>query len=154
MDEPRVIFRTGNDDWPTPQPLYDELDREFRFDLDAAASPGNAKCQHFFTVEDDALTKDWNAHGKVIWCNPPYGRGLGEWVTKAVEAMEAGSTVVMLLPARTDTKWFHEHAPKAELRFIRGRVKFGAGTGSAPFASMLLIFRPKWRGLKWITLSS
>ena len=79
---------------------------------------------------------------ETVWCNPPYGREIGKWVEKAYNESLAGVTVVMLLPARTDTKWFHDYIyGKAEIRFVRGRLKFGDSKNSAPFPSMVIIFR-------------
>lgn len=125
-------------EWETPKELFDELDREFNFQLDVCATKENAKLRWFFTKEDDGLEQDWmNAR---CWMNPPYGREIGKWIKKASEIQ--GGVVVALLPARTDTKWFHDYIyKKAEIRFIKGRVKFG-GKGPAPFPSMIVIFNP------------
>lgn len=129
-------------EWETPQYLYDELNREFMFDLDAAATKENTKHPlYFYTLEDDSLKQSWDEQR--IWCNPPYGRQIKDWVKKASEAKY--STVVMLVPARTDTKWFHEYVynkPNVEIRFIKGRLKFGGNTENAPFPNMIVIFRP------------
>lgn len=126
------------DEWATPQKLFDELDAEFHFDLDPCANEQNHKCQTYFTKEQDGLSFDWGGY-KSVFCNPPYGRQIGKWVKKAAES---GTQVVMLVPARTDTKWFHEYIyGKAEIRFIRGRVRFGNSTENAPFPSMIVIFR-------------
>lgn len=128
--------------WETPQAFFDLVDYEFHFELDACAVPENAKCKDFITPEQDALTQDWG-RGRTIWCNPPYGRGLTDWVVKARSAASQGNTVVMLLPARTDTKWFHRHVyHNAEIRFVEGRLKFGGSRENAPFPSMLAIFYP------------
>ena len=118
-----VMFSSKTDLWETPQELFDELNHEFHFTLDVCALPENAKCSVYYTPQQDGLSKPWNG---VIWCNPPYGKGVGEWVRKALFASIGGATVVMLLPARTDTRWFHEYIyGKAEIRFIKGRLKFG-----------------------------
>lgn len=131
-----VLLSSRSVEWSTPQDFFDELDAEFHFDLDVAATPENAKCERFFTKEDDGLQQEWTG---TVWCNPPYGRKVGEWVKKAAESK---ATTVMLLHARTDTKWFHEYIlPKAEVRFVKGRLCFGGGKGRAPFPSMLVIFR-------------
>ena len=131
-----VMFSSKTDMWATPQDFFDTLDSEFHFSLDVCATPENAKCPVFYTPEQDGLAQKW---GGVCWCNPPYGREIGKWVKKAAEA---GCTVVMLLPARTDTKWFHDLIyGKAEIRFLRGRLKFGGSKNSAPFPSMVVIFR-------------
>lgn len=132
----KVMFSSKTDLWATPQAFFDKLNDEFHFDLDVCAIPENAKCEKYFTPADDGLSQEWNG---VVWCNPPYGRTIGEWVRKAYESK---ATVVMLLPARTDTRWFHEYIyGKAEIRFVKGRLKFGCETNSAPFPSMVVIFR-------------
>lgn len=136
-----VMFSSKTDLWETPQSFFDELDREFHFDLDVCALPENAKCVRYYTPEQDGLSQPWKG---VCWCNPPYGRKIGSWVLRGFFASAEGATVVMLLPARTDTKWFHEYIyGKAEVRFIKGRLKFGGSTNSAPFPSMVVIFRKK-----------
>lgn len=136
-----VMFSSKTDLWETPQKLFDELDQEFHFTLDVCALPENAKCEKFYTPDDDGLSKPWDG---VVWCNPPYGRQIGKWVLAGLDASRCRkSTVVMLLPARTDTRWFHDCIlGKAEIRFIRGRLKFGNAKNSAPFPSMIVIFRP------------
>ena len=117
-----VMFSSRTDLWETPQDLFDKLDAEFHFDLDVCALPENAKCEKYYTPEQDGLAQEWTG---VCWCNPPYGRQIGKWVRKAALS---NTTVVMLLPARTDTKWFHDYIlHKAEIRFLRGRLKFGGG---------------------------
>lgn len=133
-----LMFSSKTDMWATPQWFFDELDKEFHFTLDACAVKENAKCERFFSPEDDGLSKEWTG---TVWCNPPYGRTVGQWVKKAAESK---ATIVMLLPARTDTKWFHDYIyQKAEVRFIKGRLKFGGCDNSAPFPSMVVIFRNK-----------
>lgn len=134
-----LMFSSETGEWPTPQDFFDKVNEEFQFDLDAAATYQNKKCSRYL---QDALVTVWSDHGGSIWCNPPYGRGLGKWFEKAREAAQ-WSTVVMLVPARTDTKWFHEHVYHVadEIRFIKGRLKFGDGKNSAPFPSMLVVYR-------------
>src|SRR5574343_538970 len=138
-----VHFSSKTDLWATPQDFFDKLNDEFMFDIDVCATHENAKCKKFYTKLDDGMTKDWYGN---VWCNPPYGRGIGEWVKKAsnsthLYANGKKTTVVMLLPARTDTKWFHDYIyNKAEIRFIKGRLKFGGSKNSAPFPSMVVIF--------------
>lgn len=128
--------------WETPQDLFDKLDAEFHFDLDACALPENAKCARHYTPEQDGLSQPWEG---AVWCNPPYGRGVGAWVQKAVQSALEGATVVMLLPARTDTKWFHQWIyRRAEIRFLSGRLKFGGAKNSAPFPSMVVAFGKDW----------
>ena len=136
-----LMFSSKTALWVTPQEFFDALDAEFHFSLDACALPENAKCADYYTPEADGLTKKW---GGVVWCNPPYGREIGKWVQRGLDASRDGATVVMLLPARTDTKWFHECIyGKAEIRFVRGRLKFGGCENSAPFPSMVVIYRPE-----------
>lgn len=131
-----AMFSSKTDVWETPQTFFDELNREFHFTCDVCAVPQNAKCGKFYTPEQNGLDQPW---GGVCWMNPPYGRQIGKWVKKAAES---DATVVCLLPARTDTKWFHDYIyGKAEVRFVRGRLKFGNSKNSAPFPSMVVIFR-------------
>jgi phage N-6-adenine-methyltransferase len=134
-----VHFSSKTPEWFTPQELFDKLEAEFHFTLDPAATKENAKCLRFYTKEDDGLSKDWS--GERVFCNPPYGREIGKWIEKA--AMGGAEIVVALLPARTDTKYFHEYIyqkPNVEIRFLKGRLKFGGSKNSAPFPSMLVIF--------------
>lgn len=134
-----VMFSSKTDMWETPQDFFDKLNEEFHFTVDVCAIPKNAKCEKFFTPEMNGLKQEWTG---ICWCNPPYGREIGKWVEKAYIASTWGATVVMLLPARTDTKWFHEYIyNKAEIRFIKGRLKFGNSKTAAPFPSMVVIFR-------------
>lgn len=138
-----VMFSSKTDLWETPQSFFDVLDAEFHFNLDVCALPQNTKCAAYYTPEMDGLSQPW--YGR-IWCNPPYGREIVKWVQKAAQSAENGALVVMLLPARTDTRWFHEYIyEKAETRFVRGRLKFGNAENSAPFPSMIVIFKPKVR---------
>lgn len=133
-----VHFSSKTNEWATPQAFFDQLDQEFHFTLDVAATPDNAKCSKYFTQSDDGLDQSWD--NETVFCNPPYGRTLNQWVKKASEAR--GGQVVMLIPARTDTKYFHEYIyGKAEIRFIKGRLKFGDSKNSAPFPSMVVIFK-------------
>lgn len=135
-----TLYTSRTDEWPTPAAFFADLDREFHFTLDPCATRWNAKCARYFTRADDGLARDWGA--RTVFCNPPYGRTVGAWVRKCHAAAQAGATVVLLIPARTDTRYFHEWIyGKAELRFVRGRLKFGDGTQSAPFPSLLAIFR-------------
>lgn len=133
-----VMFSSATDMWATPQDFFDKLDQEFHFTLDACATADNAKCKKFWGPEDDGLKQSWEG---TVWCNPPYGRDIGKWVAKAVRSALEGATVVMLLPARTDTRWFHKWIyRRAEVRYVPGRLKFGDGKNSAPFPSMVCIF--------------
>lgn len=137
----KVLFSSKEEKWETPQDFFDKLNDEFHFTLDAAASPDNAKCANYFTEEQDGLTQSWGGH--TVWCNPPYCRKTGLWVKKAYEEHQrTGCTVVMLLPSRTDVRWFHDYIlGKAEIRFIKGRLKFGGNKNSAPFPSIVVIYR-------------
>ena len=137
------MFTSNSDLWETPQDLFDKLNSIFHFDLDVCAVKENAKCKRFYTPEQDGLTKPWD--GVCNWCNPPYGRQISEWVKKAYHTAEDGRIVVMLLPARTDTHWFHDYIyyGKSEIHFIRGRLKFGNSKNSAPFPSMIVVFKPR-----------
>lgn len=133
-----VMFSSETDLWSTPQDFFDSVSKEFQFNLDVCASKENAKCDKYYTKEDDGLKQQW--HG-ICWMNPPYGRVIGKWVQKAYESSQNGTVIVGLLPARTDTKWFHEYIyNKAQIRFIKGRLKFGNSINSAPFPSMLVIW--------------
>lgn len=128
--------------WATPDALYRPLHRVFHFTLDAAASDENAKCKVYFTASDNGLAKDWGTH--TVWLNPPYGRVIRDWMEKALHASRRGATVVMLVPARTDTFWFHEVAMRhaSKVIFIRGRLKFGGSQHPAPFPCIIVVLRP------------
>lgn len=136
------MYSSKSDDYGTPQKLFDELNAEFNFDVDVCASVDNAKCRRYFSKEENGLAQNWNDF-RTCWMNPPYGRQIINWVKKAYETSLGGSTVVCLLPARTDTKWFHEYCLKGDIRFLRGRLKFNDGKNSAPFPSMIVVFRGK-----------
>ena len=131
-------------DWETPTGLFSKLDDEFHFTLDAASSATNHKCQKYYTAEDSAFDHEWG--GETVFCNPPYGRSVAEWVRKcSMEASRKDTTVVMLLPARTDTRWFQQFIlNRAEVRFLKGRLRFetnGVPGDSAPFPSMIVVMR-------------
>jgi phage N-6-adenine-methyltransferase len=134
-----ALFTSKRSDWETPQSLFDELDREFGFELDVCATPENAKCKRFYTKADDGLRQVWSG---VCWMNPPYGRTIGEWMGKAFEQAAGGATVVCLVPARTDTRWWHRWALRGEIRFVKGRIRFVGAKSNAPFPSAIVIFRP------------
>lgn len=130
------LFSSSSDDWSTPQDFFDRLDHEFNFELDVCADEFNHKCDLYFNKDQNGLLSDWG--DKKVWCNPPYGRSIAAWVKKCSEHKPLA---VMLLPARTDTRWFHDYIyGKAEIRFIKGRLKFGNSKNSAPFPSMIAIF--------------
>lgn len=135
------LFSSNTNEWATPKAFFDALDAEFHFDLDPCATPENAKCKKFYTVEDDGLTKNWG--GARVFCNPPYGREIATWVRKCYEESRKPDTlVVMLIPARTDTIYFHQHIyhKAREIRFVRGRLHFNESKQGAPFPSMVVIF--------------
>lgn len=136
-----VLFSSKEEVWETPQEFFDKLNEEFNFTLDPCANKDNAKCDKYFTEEQDGLIQDWGGH--VVFCNPPYGRKIYNWVKKCSnESKKPNTIVVMLIPARTDTIYFHEfiyHKAK-DIRFIKGRLKFGGSKNSAPFPSMVVVF--------------
>lgn len=134
-----AMFSSAKCEWETPQDLFDELNKEHGFTLDVCALPENAKCSMFYTPEDDGLSQEW---GGVCWMNPPYGRGIGSWVEKAHKEVSAGRAekVVCLVPARTDTAWWHDWVTRGEVTFIRGRLKFGGHKHNAPFPSAVVVF--------------
>jgi site-specific DNA-methyltransferase (adenine-specific) len=138
-------FGSAKQDWETPSELFDPINYEFQFTLDAAASPSNAKVKNFITAEQDGMAADWGKN--TVWLNPPYGdrqRKLSDWVKKSAQAARAGATVVMLIPARTNTNWFHDICLKhAEVRFVRGRPKFVGADEGLPQPLCLVIFRPQ-----------
>ena len=133
-----VHFSSATDLHATPQEFFNKLNDEFNFTVDVCATPENAKCEIFYTKEDDGLSQNWSGN---VWLNPPYGREIGLWMAKASEAAKAGATVVCLVPARTDTAWWHEHVIKHEVRFIKGRLKFGNAKNNAPFPSAVVVMR-------------
>lgn len=142
-----VLFSSKESDWGTPQDFFDELNSEFDFGLDAAATDRTAKCERYFTPETDGLAQPWTvSEGRAVFCNPPYCRETAKWVKKAYEEAQKGTTIVMLLPSKTDVGWFHDYIlGKAEVRFLRGRLKFtddeGQAKNSAPFPSLVAIYR-------------
>lgn len=134
------LMSSNRDDWETPLSLFNDLQHKFGFVLDACATPENAKCAKFFTPEDNGLAQSWLPGP--VFMNPPYGREIGKWVYKAWSESSRGCTVVCLLPARTDTAWWHDYIIRggAEVRFLRGRLKFSNSKNSAPFPSAIVIF--------------
>ena len=140
------LTSTGNIVAETPKYLFDKISSIFNFSLDACALPENAKCENYYTPKDDGLSKPWRGG---VWCNPPYGREISSWVKKAYEESqkEYNSFVLMLLPARTDTKWWWDWVQgKATLFFIKGRVKFGDHNVGAPFPSVLALYMKDFQG--------
>jgi phage N-6-adenine-methyltransferase len=149
-----IHFSSQSNEWQTPIDLFQKLDQEFNFDFDTAASDTNHLCKKFFTMENSALDKNWADYGKVFWCNCPYGREIGKFVKKSYEQSLLGVTVVLLIPARVDTKWFYNYCSKGEVRFLKGRIKFVNPTfpsfredgdfklSPAPFPSAVVVFTP------------
>ena len=135
-----VHFSSKTDDWATPQEFFASQNSRWSFTVDVCASHENAKCARYFTREKDGLMQSWA--GERCWMNPPYGRTIRNWMRKAYEESKQGATVVCLVPARTDTEWWHEYAAKGNVTFIRGRLKFGGSKTSAPFPSALVVFQP------------
>ena len=144
-----LMFSSKTCEWATPQEFFDRLNAEFKFTLDPCASAENHKCDKYYTKAEDGLIQDWS--GETVFCNPPYGREIGRWVCKCFHEVFDGKCpcAVMLLPARTDTRWFHDYIyNKAEIRFIPGRLKFNSQKNSAPFPSMVVVFQQseiRWR---------
>lgn len=143
----RGMMSSKKDLWSTPDSFFTEVSERFDFDTDVCAVAENAKCHHYYTPEENGLLQDWKG---ICWMNPPYGREIGKWVQKAYEeANKHNSIIVALLPARTDTKWFHEWIYMmygVEIEFIKGRLKFGDAKHSAPFPSMLVVFKKRIGG--------
>lgn len=152
----KALLSSENMCWCTPQDFFDKLNEEFSFVLDPAATKKTAKCKYYFTPETDGLSQSWD-YGGAVFCNPPYGREIGKWVEKAYrESLLIKKPVVLLIPARTDTKYFHDYIyGKSEIRFIKGRLHFTDENGNtaeaAPFPSMVVVYNStciKWRCLK------
>ncbi len=144
MKGQKILFSHNSDSWETPDGLFDDLNNDFHFTLDPASSEHNYKCEKHYTQEEDGLTKDWS--GEIVFINPPYSQ-IKIWVEKAYnEWLNHNVMIIMLLPARTDTKWFHKYIYNQvgiEIEFIKGRLKFKGARNSAPFPSMLVIFYSK-----------
>jgi phage N-6-adenine-methyltransferase len=142
----KSLFSSDSSEWETPQKFFDELNEEFCFTLDPCATNKNAKCDQYITKGFDGLSITWSDYSSSVFMNPPYGREIGKWVKKAYEESRKGIMVVCLLPARTDTKWFHEYCMKGKIRFLRGRLYFtdqNGKNGRAPFPSMIVTFGGK-----------
>ena len=135
-----LFFSSASDNWSTPQDLFDFYDRIYHFTLDPASTDENAKTEKHYTISDNGLNHSWE--GETVWLNPPYGKEISQWLKKAYEEGQKENTIVVcLLPARTDTTWFHEYCTKGSIEFLRGRVKFSGQKNNAPFASMIVTFR-------------
>ena len=136
------MYTSNSYEWETPQYFFDQLNKEFNIEIDVCATSENAKCKKFYSREVNGLIQTWTG---ICWMNPPYGREIVHWVKKAYESSLQGATVVCLLPARTDTQWWHNYCSKVDqkdIRFIKGRLRFGGSTKDAPFPSVVVIFRP------------
>ena len=132
---------SDSSEWETPQDFFDELNKEFDFQLDPCATQENAKCDRFFTKSDNGLAQSWA--GLRVFMNPPYGTEIKKWMAKALAESEQGALVVCLIPSRTDTKFWHDYAMKGDIRFIKGRLKFSGAKSSAPFPSAVIVFKAK-----------
>jgi phage N-6-adenine-methyltransferase len=146
----KVMYSSKSNEWETPEDLFNELDAEFHFTLDPCCTHENAKCDKHYTIDDDGLSKSWT--GETVFMNPPYGRDIGKWIRKAYEESLNGAVVVCLIPARTDTSYWHDFVTRGEVRFIRGRVKFqnrllpswrsdgSHKVSGAPFPSAIVVY--------------
>lgn len=136
-----VMFSSEDITWATPQEYFDKVNEEFNFNTDVCATRSNAKCKHFYSPKENGLLQEWKG---TCWMNPPYGKTIKDWIAKASLESKRGVTTVALLPARTDTRWFHDYIyEQHDVRFIKGRLKFSGAKSSAPFPSMLVIFKPQ-----------
>ena len=154
----KALFSSASDEWETPQDLFDQIQKEFDLQIDLAATDANKKLWNSYLVDEgeDALTMDWHLEREIGitrgWCNPPYSRGLcARFIAKAADERRKGFLTVMLLPARTDTKAFHENIynakrwrprPGISIRLLPGRLKFSNSKNAAPFPSMIVVFKP------------
>jgi site-specific DNA-methyltransferase (adenine-specific) len=151
----QILFSKKSDEWTTPQWLFDKLNTNYNFTLDAAATQTTSKCSKFYTIEDDGLSQEWT--DEVVFCNPPYSKCF-EWIKKGYEEVKAGRAqkVIMLVPARVDTKWFHSFCIDSnyvsEICFFKGRLKFGNQKNSAPFPSMFVVFEKNNTQTKFLTM--
>ena len=136
-----VLYSSRSEEWGTPPIIFEQLNKEFHFTLDAAASDANHKCSRYFTITENGLHQNWGQER--VFLNPPYGKMIGQWMQKAYEESQRGALVVCLVHARTDTKWFHTWVyGKAEIRFVKGRLTFQGAKWNSPFPSLVVIYRP------------
>lgn len=135
-----IHFSSKNNEWETPVDLFDKLQKKYHFDLDVCATSQNTKCPVYFSKEINGLNQPWYG---ICWMNPPYGKEIGAWMKKAYESSLKGAKVVCLIPARTDTAWWHDYAMKGKIEFLRGRLKFSGHKNSAPFPSAIVVFESK-----------
>lgn len=139
-----IHFSSDDQNWSTPQDFYEELNKEFKFTLDPCCTKTTAKCRKFFTEAENGLIQDWS--NDIVFMNPPYGREIKHWIEKAYNESLKGATVVCLIPARTDTRYWWDfifEGKASEIRFIKGRLKFGGATNSAPFPSAVIVYKGK-----------
>lgn len=137
----KILFSSKSNEWETPQGLYNKLNNKYNFTLDPCSSLENHKCDKFYTIKENGLIQDWS--NEIVFCNPPYGREIYDWVEKCYKESLNGTKIVLLIPSRTDTKYFHEFLykkPNIKLEFIKGSLKFGDSNNSAPFPSLLAYF--------------
>ena len=135
------LFTSKTDQWATPQNFFDKLNAQYNFELDVCADKTNHKVKKYYDEQDNGLIQPWAPYR--CWMNPPYGRVIGHWMKKAYDESQLGALVVCLVPARTDTKWWHDYAMRGGgVEFIRGRLKFGDSKNSAPFPSAVVVFKP------------
>lgn len=136
-----VHYSSKTNEWTTPNDLYNKLNDEFKFTLDPCATHKNHKCNKYFTIEDNGLIQNWS--NEVVFMNPPYGREIKKWIKKAYEESLKGATVVCLIPARTDTTYWHDYIfnKASDIRFLKGRLKFGDSKNSAPFPSAIIVYK-------------
>ena len=145
----KVMFSSKSDEWETPQSFFNKLNKTYKFTLDPCSTSESAKCEKYYTLEDDGLSKSWK--NETVFVNPPYGK-IKDWVKKAHdESINNGAVVVMLIPARTDTRYWHDYIMEEadSIYFVKGRLKFGNSPNSAPFPSAVVVFdrtRFKWVG--------
>lgn len=136
----KALFSSNSDEWSTPSDVFDRLNNEFSFNLDACATDLNHKCERYFTQAENGLNQSWG--GYRVFCNPPYSN-ISEWVKKAYyESYKTDTLICLLIPARTDTRYFQEYIlHRSEIRFIKGRLHFNNSKAGAPFPSMIVIYR-------------
>lgn len=135
-----LMFSSDNNEWYTPNDFFDQLNKEFNFTLDPCSTHENAKCRKHYTIKENGLNQSWT--GEIVFMNPPYGKEIKQWVKKAYEESIKGATVVCLIPSRTDTSYWHDYifGKAKDIRFIRGRLKFGGSKNAAPFPSAVVVY--------------
>ena len=149
------MFTSNKNYWETPQEFFGKLNREFNFELDVVSTSDNAKCERYFTELENGLEQSWRGN---VFCNPPYGREIGDWVKKAYDEslVNTNGVIVLLIPARTDTRYWHDYIfnKASEIRFLKGRMKCelnGVSKQSAPFPSAVVIYKSNDVGISKVT---